>query len=472
MSFQTVPINVTGPSYKDRSRPLSSQVTRNFYHELNDASTNQYTLKSFPGQLLFGSTAPGEDRGHDTVVGTPYRVVGTNLVEVQPGGSHLVVGTIPGTGRCIMANDGADLFIVTEQRDVYKYDGSAVTQVTDSNIDGSKSVTYFNRQFMYTKDTLSIVSDVGDGSTASGLNSIGADSSPDNLVRDYFFDDVIYRFGSDSLERWYNSGIGAPPVEKIQGQVFSIGLAAIHSITNSSNFIYWLGSDRRVYRARGGQEEAISSKGISHAIESYSTIDDAIADVIFIEGQTFYVLTFPTANKTWVVNEELGNDGWFEISAGTDGERYNANSLFGAYGKVLAGHQSNGNLLELSLDAFDLNGSVLQRRRVMASINGEKLGARGKRVQMSRFELILENGVGLISGQGEDPRIQVEFSTDGARSWQQGDWVRVGRLGETDVKVEWWELVSFYDLIIRITTTDPVAYNIYSGVIDIRLAGR
>ena len=33
-------------------------------------------------------------------------------------------------------------------------------------------------------------------------------------------------------------------------------------------------------------------------------------------------------------------------------------------------------------------------------------------------------------------------------------------------------MASFYDVVFRITTTDPVAYNIYSGVIDVRLAGK
>ena len=42
----------------------------------------------------------------------------------------------------------------------------------------------------------------------------------------------------------------------------------------------------------------------------------------------------------------------------------------------------------------------MQRIRVTQSVNGDLLGAKGKRVQMSELKLIMETGVGLIEGQG------------------------------------------------------------------------
>jgi hypothetical protein len=91
---------------------------------------------------------------------------------------------------------------------------------------------------------------------------------------------------------------------------------------------------------------------------------------------------------------------------------------------------------------------------------------------MSRFELILETGVGVISGQGEDPQIMLEASYDGGKSFDAGEWMKIGRMGETNIRAEWFSLRSFYDLVIRISTSDPVHYTIMTGVIDWRLAGR
>jgi len=108
----------------------------------------------------------------------------------------------------------------------------------------------------------------------------------------------------------------------------------------------------------------------------------------------------------------------------------------------------------------------------MSSIDGRVLNSPGARLQMSRFELIMEKGIGLLTGQGEDPRIMIESSKDGGKSWSAGTWMRIGRLGETQLRAEWYSMMTFYDLIIRITITDPVFVSIYRAAIDLRVAGR
>ena len=236
--------------------------------------------------------------------------------------------------------------------------------------------------------------------------------------------------------------------------------------------MYWLGDDRQVYQASSGGSRNISSVAISNAIENYDIIDDAIGFTFTLQGQNFYALTFPAANKTWCVNESLEKNGWFELSSGTDGGKYNATSLTFVYGKNILADELNGNLYELDVNTFDNNGAVQQKVRVTNSINGDLLQSKGKRLQMSRFELIMETGVGLITGQGENPRVQIESSIDGGKSFKHEGWARVGRLGETNLLVEWFSLKTFYDLMIRITVTDPVPIFIYSAAIDLRLAGK
>jgi len=472
-AFQNVPINITGPSYQDRSRPLSSQESRNFYPELVESGKDQYVTKSFPGQKNLSSITAGLDRGQHRMNEVAYRVVGGVLYEVSVLGNHITRGTIAGTDRCIFADDGVNMYIVADGT-VSQYSSSTttLTVMTDPDIVGALSVTFINNQFAYTFPLLTVFSDVGDGSNATSLNAVGAESNPDNLIRDYNFDQTLYRFGTRSCENWYNSGVGTPPFDRLEGQIINIGLQATHSVANSRDFIYWLGSDNQVYTARGGQSQVVSTAAISGTIQGYATTSDAFGDVITIDDKNIYILTFPTENKTWALVESLGINGWFELSEGTEGGRYNAGSFLHAYNRVLVGDRSNGNLNYLDFDTYDLAGETWLRRRVMGSINGDKLGQRGARIQMSRMEFLLETGVGVISGQGEDPKIMIEASYDGGRSWVTGTWMRIGRLGEYNLKAEWYSMKSFYDMIVRITTSDPVAYNLYSATIDIRLAGK
>lgn len=471
--FQTLPVNVTGPSYQDRSRPLSSQETRNLYHEIVEAGKDQYVIKSFPGQLLLGSTAAGVDRGSHQMSEIGYRVVGNTLFELSASGVHTNRGTIPKTDRCIFADDGVNMFIVADGV-VSQYSSATnlVTTVNDPNIVGALSVAFINNQFAYTFPLLTVFSDVGDGSSASGLNAVGSELDPDELVRDYVFDQVLYRFGTRSCPNWYNSGVGTPPFDRIEGQTINIGLAAKHSVSNTRDFVYWLGTDRQVYRARGGQEEIISAAATSGAIQGYASVSDAFAEVFTIDNKLVYALTFPAANKTWCINEELGLNGWFELSEGITNGRYNAGSILEVYGEVLVGDRSGGQLYQLDFNTYDQGGVPWRRRRITGTINGDALGQKGHRVQMSRMEFILETGTGLLTGQGDDPQIMLEASYDGGRTWDTGTWLNTGRLGEFNIRAEWFSLNSFYEMIVRLTTSDPVAFNIYSAAIDLRLAGR
>ena len=475
MAFQTVPINIAGPSYQSRSRALSSQATINFYQELDDSGKEQFVLHSFPGQNLFGSVTANIDRGQHVMSEVLYRISGTTLYEVKSTGVHTNRGTIDKADRCIMADDGEKMYIVNSGT-VHEYNSTtkALTLVTDPDIVGAIAVDYINSQFVYTlPDQLFIISDVKDGSSASGLNGAQAEAQPDDLIRAYVFNQVVYMLGSKSTEPWWNNGTGLPPFLRIDPQIFNVGLAGLHAVAHNDAFMYWLGDDRQVYRTSGGGNfQRVSSKGVAHAIEGYTVVDDAVAWTMTLEGQNFFVLQFPTENKTWIVNESLGDKGWYELSAGITGGRYNAASHSWVYGKHLVSHETAGTLLELDLEAFTNNGETIKRTRVMGSIDGNKIGHRGKRIQMSRFELIMEMGVGLLSGQGEDPKIMIEASYDGGESFGAGTWMRIGRLGETNIRAEWWDTSSFYDLIIRITTSDPVKYTIMAGAIDLRLAGR
>ena len=473
MPFQTIPVSITGPSYQSRSKPLSSQQTKNWYQQFNELGKDPYVLMPFPGLLLVGN-ATGSDRGFWRMNEILYQVKGASLYEIDRLGNHTLRGVIPGSKRCIMADDGINMFIVVPGEKVWQYstDTNSVTEVTNVNITGALSVDFLNNFFIYTFADFTTVSDAGNGASASGLNRIGEETLPDAMVRDFVFEEVIYRCGVRSIVGWYVSGVGSPPIDKFQGRIFNIGLAATYSIAETDEAFYWLGDDHAIYRAQAGSKVRVSTDAISNTISKFTTIDDAIGFTYTFEGQNFYTITFPTENKTFTVSESLGVNGWFELSSGLSDGKWQGSSVISAYGKNFVADVSNGNVYELNLDTYTNNSDPLQRTRVTQSANGDLLGAKGKRVQMSCLKIIMETGVGVITGQGDNPRIMVEYSDDGGRTWNSGSWPRVGRLGEFTLQVEWFNLGSFYDRIFRVSTTDPVNYSIYSATIDLRRAGK
>lgn len=471
MTFQTVPVQVTGASYQSRSRPLSSQRTINWYPQASQQAKEPFVLMPFAGLKKIGESV-GIDRGLHRMAEKLYQVKGQSLFEISSTGVHTERGTINGTDRCIMADDGVNLFIVS-LTGVYQYstDTNNVTAVTDTNIVGAQSVDFINNQFLYTKTRFTTVSNVADGSSANGLNVIGEETEPDDMVRDFVFDEIIYRFGKRSTVAWYNSGVGNPPIEKLQGRIFQVGLAAIHSLARTDDAMYWLGDDNRIYRSNAGSKQVVSTDPISNELNSYLRVDDAIGQTFSISGKNFYCITFPSGNRTFILNESLGELGWAELSSGTHYDRYQGNSFIECYGKTFVADVDNGAVYTLDLKTYKNNDEMIRRERITGSVNGDTVGAKGKRIQMSKAKFIMETGVGLIAGQGDNPRIMIEYSDDGGRTWQHGSWPRVGRLGEFTLQVEFFNLGTFYDRIFRISTIDPVNYSIYSATIDLRVSG-
>lgn len=475
MAFQQVEIPITGPSYESRSKPLSAQQTVNWYQQANPNQKDQFVLMPFPGLLQVGSfSTPLTDRGQWRMRDTAYQVKGNALYEYDKFGNHSNRGAIPGTERCIFADDGTNLVIVTGKRTfIYASDTASLTESLVTGTTGAESVDIINSQFIFTFVGSTFVASLDNITklfTTDG--EVGADVKPDDLVRDFVFEQTIWRFGKRTIEGWYNNPAVTPPISRLDGQILDVGVVSKHSIAATDEFFYWLGDDDAVYRARSGVKERISTDAISNLLYDVDN-SNAYAYTFTMQGQNYYCLTLPTLNKTFLFNESLGRDvGWSELSSGTGGFRYQGSSVLNVYGANYVADETNGKIYKLDFDTYTNDSNPILRNRVTRSINGELFGVKGRRVQMSRLELLMETGTGLLTGQGENPRIMIEPSYDGGRTFDAGTWARVGRLGEHTLQVEWFSLRSFYDMILRITTTDPVNFTIYAGIIELRLAGK
>jgi len=127
--------------------------------------------------------------------------------------------------------------------------------------------------------------------------------------------------------------------------------------------------------------------------------------------------------------------------------------------------------LEWSDTVYGDNGDRIQRRRIFPTLSGEAIGAPGKRIQMNRIEIEMATGLGTASGDGYDPEIYLEVSTDGGHSWTGMETVKIGNAGEFDLKVECYHCATFRRATFRLTQTDPVLSNITSAAVEIQEAG-
>ena len=465
MTFRTVPVDIVGPSYAHRSRSLSSQSTVNLIPEFTPSGRSQKALTCWPGDKDW-SSGSGTARGMHAFKNGLYKVTGPTLYKIDANGTQTSIGTLSGSAPCVFADDGNSMRIATGNKD-YIYDGTTLAEITDADLRPGNSVAYLNQQMINDSTGGQFqVSDVGDPDSIDGLNFATAESAPDDTVRVFTFNERLYLFGDRAnTETWYNSGTGTPPFDRIQGGTMNIAIGAVHSVAASAEYMYFLGFDKSVYRVSAYQAERVTPNAVASAFENFSDVSDARAFTMNFEGQYFYVINFVAAGQTWVYSE-AGN-AWFELSTGIalPFSNYGGTSYAECYGKRLI--EFGGSVRELDIDTFTSNGTEMVRSRVAAPI----VDPSGARIMMSRFQLVMEVGVGAISGDGVDPVVIFEASYDGGKSWTNEDWVSIGRMNEGRIKVEWFNMASAYEIMVRFKVVAPVFVSFHSAAIDIKAGG-
>ena len=281
-------------------------------------------------------------------------------------------------------------------------------EITSSDFAGAAVVVYVDTYFIYMEPNSQRVYSIDTFDTNGNYiyplvfdatNVASAEGSPDNLVSIIVDHNELWLFGTNSVEVWYDSGGIAFPFSRIQGAFNELGCAATFSVAKMENGLFWLGADARgrgmVYRANGYRGERISTHAVEYAIAQYSTISDAIAYTYQQEGHSFYVLTFPTANATWVF--DASTNAWHE-RAGWESDhfvRHRSNCQASFNSEILVGDYFNGNVYAFDLDIYSDNGQIQRWLRSWRALPPGQNPL--TRTAHHSLQLDCESGVGILN---------------------------------------------------------------------------
>ena len=464
-----VAIPVNGPTYTSQSLPLSAQLTRNLYPEINSEARSVTAMHGTPGTTLKTATNGLQNRGGGIHNGELYTVCGTDLYKIDSSFSATVIGTVIGSGQCKLSSDGTNLLIATGSTP-YLYNGSTLSTHPSANAGTPNSFSYLNQRFWLDADGGGILlTDLNDPTTIQNTQSLPdatEETLPDDLLLIHRFKKTQYLFGTDSITQWYNPGVGTPPIRPVSNNVLEMGLGAVRSVCGNKRFVYFLDNELNPQQLNGLINTPIGNPALGDQWREYSKWDDAIGNCWSWGHEHFYSLSFPTANKTWVYHEKSGS--WFEMAYGVAGARHVLNSYHWIYNKHVVIDYRNSNILEWDFETFTDNGDVIQRQRDTAVVHGGLFdpSLHGREIFMSEFELVMETGIGVISGQGSAPRVMLSYSDDGGRSFGQEIWGDMGFMGNY-IKLTWTNLGSFQSRIFRIRLSDPVKCSIISAHAEI-----
>lgn len=340
------------------------------------------------------------------------------------------------------------------------FDSAEDYEIGDADFpNGATHVIFFDSFFLVNDPNNSgrfYKSNSYDGSAWDALDFATAERDPDELVAITASGREIWLLGKNTTEFWYNSGNAAFPFEPIQNAFLEWGCAAPYSVAQSDGTVFWLGrnenGDAVVLKASGFKPQVISTLSIINEINGFSNITNAEAFILQWYGHVWYVITFPTADRTLVYDNTMQM--WFEWS--TNGGRYLANTHAFVFNKHIVGDFLENRLYELDADTYTDNGQTITRIRRSPHIHNDD-------VPIFHHSLWVETETGVGNFTDSEPEMMLRWSDDGGYTWSNEYWKTLGATGEYNKKAIWRRLGRSYDRIYELKFTDNLYCNVISA---------
>jgi len=393
------------------------------------------------GTLRIGQTIEGTGVTDGTIItafGTGSGGVGTYTVSASQTVSSTTIFALNWT--ILPATDGP-------------FQGGGTVDITDNFFIYNKP----NSQLFAATDLLSPITDP--------LSFSSKDGSPDDLVSVIVDRRELYLLGEMSSEVWINSGAVPFPFTRIPGTSTQQGIAAQYSMSRMGNSFAYVSKNNRgeamIVRMNGYFPERIST----HAVETTlvnQNVATALAWTYQLEGHEVYVVTFPSIGDnglTWAYDNTTGLwHKWLFRNNQNEYERHRGNCCAFFNQQVLVGDYENGKIYQLSRNFYTDDGQPIRRLRRAPHITTDL-----QRQYFHELQIQFQPGVGLSTGQGEDPQAMLRWSSDGGSTWSNENWVSIGKQGKYLNRAIWRRLGMARDRVFEVSISDPVKAVIVSA---------
>jgi hypothetical protein len=472
-----------GASYEAPSIYQDAQECINFYPEIDPTkqpgSRGVVALYPTPGLVEELALWQAEVRGMRALSGSQYLVVvvGNRVYSVTTAFVATQIGTLTtSTGQVritdnVTTNNGLTAYIV-DGPNRYTWVAStntfATLPPTDGLWQGATATDTVDSYIIYNEPNTQnwAATDLGLAVTTTG-NYGSKDGAPDNLVTLIVDHRQVYLLGEVTTEVWVDvgtviSGLITFPFQRVSGTTMQHGCAAKYSVARFGESFMFVSRDTRGHAIIGAVNGYTFVRTSTHAVEN-SLVDvdvsDAVAYTYQIEGHEMYVVTFPSIDLTWVY--DLATQQWhkwlsWDNVSGYYRHRSNCYAFFA--GKNLVGDFENGKIYSLNNAVYTDNGSTIRRLRRAVHLTTDL-----QRQFFDELQIQFQPGVGLTTGQGDDPQAMLRWSNDGGSTWSNEHWITFGKTGRYQNRAIWRRLGWSRDRIFEVVVSDPVKAVIVSA---------
>jgi hypothetical protein len=479
-----------GPSYTSQSIAVAGERCVNLYPERIESHSGGkanvgWVLYGTPGLLAFSSFGGKSNiRGILATGGRCFLVASNTLYELLSNSVQIPIGDVPDDGKAVtMASNRTQICIATAGEGwIYNIAANVLAPISDGS-GGTLAISQVRFADGYfiglTPNSQMIrISGQYDGTTWDPLDFASAEGDPDDIVSILCDHREIWTFGEQTTEVWYDSGQADFPYQRIPGSFIEQGCAALNSPAKLDNSVFWLGSDQRgngmVWRAQGYTPIRVSNHAIEYRMSQMRSIADAFGFSYQDQGHSFYVLSFPMGNETWVYDCASGM--WHERAywdlAHSVWLRHRAQCHCFVFGKHLVGDWMTGTVYEQNINFFDDNGEPKRWLRSAPHLSNEMNWTFYSDLQV---DMEVGRGIPTLPGQLDpgNPQICMRFSDDGGFTWSSEYYSGAGKLGDYRYRVRWpGSLGRSRDRCFEISSSEPIRVALIDAYVQALAGGR
>ena len=334
---------------------------------------------------------------------------------------------------------------------------------SDGAFTGGTNVDVVDNYFVYNRPNTQQFGSSNVLSPISGSTNFSSkDGAPDNLVTLIVDHREIYLLGETSSEVWVDQGTSPFAFTRIPGTSTQHGIAAPFSVARFGNSFAYLAKNNRgtaqIVQMNGYVPQRISTHAVENSLTG-KTITDAVAWTYQLEGHEVYVISFPTLQLTWCydIATQMWHK-WLYTNNLGQYERCRGNCAAVFQGYNLVGDYSNGKIYHLDRNIYTDDGQNVKRMRRAPHLTVDL-----QRQYFEELQLQFQPGVGLSTGQVNDPQAMLRWSSDGGSTWSNEHWTTIGKIGKYTNRAIWRRLGTARDRIFEVTVSDPVKAVIVSA---------
>lgn len=400
--------NFCGPSYTSESPNAADQTSMNWYPESTEnEGQSPIVMCPTPGQEVFCDTDETPIRGEIIVTHRVFTVAGSKFFEIMSDGTKFLWGTLVNDSKLVSMAAGTSQILIASAGSPYVFDftTNTFTALPNGTLLGAISfVGYADGEFVaLLKDSNQFQwSKLLDATTWDPLDTQKVSVFTGNVLSMLVDHRELWFWGENKTQVY--ADVGAPDVfAVVPGGFIEAGIFAPQSPVRLDNSIFWLGGDERgagvIWRANGYTPQRVSNHAVEFALQGYLTrygtmgLQDAVGYSYQDQGHSFYVLYFPTANKTWVFDVATGmwheRGYWNATNAVFTAHRSQCHTF--AFGKHLVGDWASGKIYNMSIALYSDAGNLIRRVRRAPHISKEQ-----QRAFHHQLQVFLESGLGPI----------------------------------------------------------------------------